>query len=256
MSTKFMGAFLSNAAEDCQQLLPGVRSHSVSFRQILDFCTGYRTIAIGCLFMFNDRPSCQRNLFKSGRAFLHYVSGPAPSRMVLSKFKPFFDAVGALDIDGATEIAQRAPSARVADSEYEEDFLFVRFLMARFFLGVAEDALEAMLAQWEAVLEGSEDPRLVACRGLFGRDVDVFHEGLDAYLESLEDRLRRLTERGAISMDQAATEARFSVEALALVVLAERLGLRVRKNYLYVPSTARPLGPPTAPPDAWTIVTD
>lgn len=255
MSAKFMQAYVGNAVDDCEQRLGAVLNHQASFVTALELCAGFRVVGIGLLFMFGDGASLQRYLHKSARAFVHYLQRADDAVKVVSRFKPFFDAIAALDLDAAREIAARSRATR-SELEYEEDFLFVRFLMIRFFAHTSDADEQALLARWEEVLEGSEDPRLDVCRGLFQGDGDLFHDGLDRHLAEIEARFQRLAEKEAIPVEELSTEAKLSVEGLALVVLARQVGIKVRKNYLFIPSIALPRAPPTAPPDSWTIVTD
>src|SRR6185503_19792558 len=123
MASKFLQVFMGNARYECERTLPSVINHQVSFNQSLEFCRGYRLLGIGMLFMFGEADALHAYLHKSGRAFLHFLSVADEESKVTSRFKPFFDAIACLDLDGAREIALRARAVR-SDVEYEEDFLY------------------------------------------------------------------------------------------------------------------------------------
>jgi hypothetical protein len=250
MATKFMQAYVGNAHYRGNKLVSAVANHQASFKEVLELCRCHRVMAIGCLLMFGDAASFQARLYRSGRAYLHALARLDEASKVTSRGKPFFDAIAARDLDGARDIAALSRETR-DEVEYEEDFLFVHFLMTRFFLHQSDADDEAILTRWEEVLDGADDPRLAVCKALFAKDTKAFNGALELHLAEVESRLRRLEERDAIAAEELATEGKVSVEALALVVLAELAGIKPKKNYLFVPSLARAKSAPPAAPDSW-----
>ncbi|WP_437739442.1 Imm49 family immunity protein [Sorangium sp. So ce302] len=252
MASKFLRAYMGNAHHDCEQMLPAAVAHRLSFKQALRFSQQYRVIAIGALFLYMDAPAFQIYMYKSGRSFAHYLQRAGEAEQVLSRCKPLFDAIAALDLDGAREIALRLRTSR-SDVEYEEDFLYFAFLRL-WLLRRAHEEGTGLLERYESVLEGADDPRLDLCRALLRRDDALFDEALRRFLEQVEARYLRLAQTESIADEELATEGRLSVEGLALVTLAESAGMKTSSDYLLVPSAARARSAPAAPPDAWQVV--
>jgi len=253
MGSKFLQAFLSNAAFDCEEMLPRVSNRTINFKEVLVFCQNYRFMGITLLFLFGETDALQSYLYKSGRAFLYFLEQADERALVTSKSRPFFDAIAALDFDGAGQIALALPKAR-SEVEYEEDFLYFLFLRKHAFLQAAEAECADILAQWEQALQGAADPRLDVCKALLAHDDALFDDALLRFLEEAEAKWARLAEHDAVSQEELATEGHLSVEGLALVALAERFGMKTRSDYLFIPSSARAQTAPVASPDAWRVV--
>jgi len=87
------------------------------------------------------------------------------------------------------------------------------------------------------VLDGDENVRLLICQALFEKDQEKFDDSLHQLLEELELANEEAMEKESMDPDHALTTAKISVEGLALVVLAEKTGLSVEDDYLYIPSS-------------------
>lgn len=251
--SEFLHLFVQNALEEnAEELVPRLARAAVARADALAVCANYRLAAIGMMFLACDRAFFQRRLRQSGRAWAHFLSRPAAGdRRGSDAAGPLLDAIAANDLDGAAEIARAMPRAWDQDSEYEEDFLFPEFLAQRFFLGADDAACTALLDRWERALQGTEDARLDVCRALQAKDARAFDAGLARFLSERRDAFARRARDGAVSREVLATEAKLSVEGLALVALAERRGLPTEKEYPGVPSTARGLPAVPGRPDEW-----
>ena len=255
MSNKFLPIFISNARYANQKLLPRLLQGSGSLADVLEWCGNHRLMGIGALLLLGDAETLQSHLYRSGRTFLALVlqSGGA-STFALSRISPFFDALAAGDVQGAREMAVLAPRARQVDLEYEEDFLYVRFLMDHCLLGQSEAEGRRCLERFESVLQGSEEPRLDVCRALLARDEQGIEEALLRLVSAQQQRYVWLHERGSLSRETWATEAKVCVEGLALLVLAEQAGLSTpRSDHPGLPYLARCRQPPREPPDSWKL---
>ncbi|RYZ15427.1 MAG: hypothetical protein EOO70_06840, partial [Myxococcaceae bacterium] len=223
-------------------------------QDVLAFCRNQRLMGIGWLLLLCDTKRWQAHLSRSGRAFLalsNQSEGGWP--VALSRMPPFFDALAALDWESARELALRAPRERNVEIEYEEDFLYVRFLMDFCVLQCSEEDARACLALFERVLQGSEEPRLQVCQALLARDEEAFQSSLEDFLAAEARRYVLLRERGRLPQETWATDARICVEGLALVVLAERAGLKTSGAFPALPLVARCGVPPVEPMDAWRM---
>jgi len=248
--SKFLPAHLANFYRDCVEQVPLAAAAQIGSTEVIDLCRSYRRLAIAILLYSCERDEFLGYLFRSGRLLAHQLPGVPTAEQVTSRLGGFFDAVAVRDFDTARAIAQAASTTR-SPREYEEDFLFTRFLMDRFFLGMDDTAADQMLAQYATCLQGAADIRLEICRALHSEDADAFHNALSQYLDERETAYARKTVRESALPEEIATEGKLCVEGLALVVLAETLGMETERDYLFIPSLARADGPPNQPDDAW-----
>ena len=215
-------------------------------------CLMYRRLAAGALLMDGDPTRFFEYLFKSGRAYTHFLEIAPPREKVTSRAEAFYDAVACHDDEGARRMATASPSLMSREQEYEEDFFAIRLLMDRFFGSANAVTLRPSLEQWAKLAEDNPDPRLAVCRALIEGDQDGFDASVGAYTRDRKKRLTTLRGTEELDPDEASTTAHVSTELLAWIDLAERAGLRVQRDYPFAPALARVfnrLVPPA--PDSW-----
>lgn len=147
----------------------------------------------------------------------------------------FWDAVAGGYDGAARDIALYSRRTPNPDREHEDDFLYVMYLMQRYFLAPADADVaarerhareqDARLARWEAVLEGGDDPRLGLCAALRDSDAPAFQAALLQAAAAREAKLEKLVERGSLTQELALWMKPVWPEGLALLRLAERDGL-------------------------------
>jgi hypothetical protein len=146
--------------------------------------------------------------------------------------------------------------------EHEDDFLYVAFLMTRYFLGpdagdekgVAAHARVQgdMLKRWEEVLDGAFDPRWDLCSALLAHEGEAFWTALLETADAREADVRLKVTVRSIPGEDAAWFGPFWGEGLALLRLAERDGLKVADGCPMVPEIARSRNDMVFDPQAWT----
>lgn len=184
----------------------------------------------------------------------------AEEQKVTSYAGCFWDAVAGTYWDGAAQIARKSRLTQNPDQEHEDDFLYVAFLMKRYFLGKNGDRKEnqedqkKMLKQWYEVLEGGMDPRLNLCRALMDRDSEAFVEAFDETAEARKEKLEQKYKTGVLADEQAIWFKPFWPEGLALIRLAEREGMTLPLDCPMVPAVSRQKNPFIYDPNAWRTV--
>lgn len=251
MASRFLPAVIENALHQNRRLLPVLVRGAGGSRHILTFCDNLRIAGIGSLFLTGTSESFLRRLQQSGRAFAHYLRNAGNADVRLSRSRPFFDAVGAGDFDGAALIARYARRTWAQGEEYEEDFLFMEFLIHHGVLKAPVADCEALLVRYERALSGAEDLRLDVCRALFQADSDAFNQALAVFLSDRKDQLEAQATTTPFPEEFLATEWNFCLEGLVLVRLAERNGLETEEDYLHIPSLARELPQSQPGEDTW-----
>jgi hypothetical protein len=224
-----------------EEMLPRVSTTNVSQREMDEFCSYYRRIAICDVLTTGQPVGFFENLRKSATAYLRYLESSAEQSLRLAWSKPLFDALACGDFDLARRIGRRSPTQLRSELEYEEDFLYVGFVIASISTDGAQEARNALLGRYETLLDGADDARFSVCSALSNGDAPRFNAALLQLVASDEASMLRKQEAAALPADDAATFLRVSVEGLALVRLAEAAGLATEPEYLSIPATIRPL---------------
>lgn len=251
MYSQYLPVFKENAEDDIAELLPKVAQRKLRRRDLLFFCQTHRIAGIASLFLEGDAESFLQHLHQSGRAFLEFLTHEPDEQKVTSQAAPFFDAIAALDLVCARDIAQHARSTWNPQEEYEDDFLYVYFLMTQFFLNGTPAEGQTLLDRYDALLAGNDDPRVQLCKAFFTNDAPGFEVAIRAFLEHEKERYRKLIRGEVIAQESVATEAKLNVEGLALLRLAQQRGFPTQKNYLFIPSVVRKAPTKQYDPNAW-----
>jgi hypothetical protein len=237
-----------------EEMLPSALSRKLTHSQVAGFCTLFRRIGIARLFMTGLPEELFGELSRSGRALLYFLEGASDDAKVTSKSQPFFDAVACGDAEAAQAIARQSRSTWNTGREYEDDFLYVHFLMSRF-LEADRTAQTALLDRWAQVLQGGEDLRLPLCRALLAPDQRLFDSSLEVLVNDRERDNQRRIRNEELHPDDAPTTAKLWVELLALLRFADQAGLLTPEHLSLAPSVARRLDrAQLPPPDAWRQV--
>ena len=176
----------------------------------------------------------------------------------------FWDAVAGGYMRAARDIALHSRRSANLDREHEDDFLYVEYLMQRYFLApepAEEVALERhareqeeRLARWRVVLDGGSDPKLALCEALRDGDAEGVRDALVQMAAAREQKLDQLIRRRALSDELSLWMKPVWPEGLALLRLAERDGVSTDFECPGVPELLR-IAPPLAyDPDAWRSV--
>lgn len=240
-----------NCAVEIERMQSGMQAPDVSYRTWYYFCTLFRRMGVAHFFSTGATFHLFESLFNSGRAYLFFLKNSVEEKQCISKADSFLDAVACRDIEGARLIAGSARRRFNSAYEYEEDFLYFDTLMNLFFRDVSDEQKRACLEHYDTVRGGLEEVRFNVCVSLFEQDQVLFDETLYLFLDEAEETFKKQVEDEVIDPDHAATTAKLSIEGLALVVLAERAGLSVAPEYLYIPSAVMSLPRSGLDPEGW-----
>jgi hypothetical protein len=212
-----------------------------------DFCTHYRALGICLLSGDADLDGFFAHLMQSALTRRHYlagiqtVGGGEPCYRRDSFIDPVFDAIAARQWRLAAEILRFGSRDWLEGEEYEDDFCYADFF--RRLLTEAGAGIGKLFVHWEEVLEGGVDHRLAVAKALDARDPVAFSEALAALLDAEEAKARAIAD--PLTGSSRADELTFfpnrwvSVEGLALLAIAENLGLSPIGDFLACPPLAR-----------------
>ncbi|HEX5748290.1 MAG TPA: Imm49 family immunity protein [Archangium sp.] len=189
------------------------------------------------------------------RCQLEGVSDSSYRRVSLSA--PFLDAVAAGQWKLAKQIAALSADAWRQGEEYEDDFAYARFLHRLLDFEQAERAVaQHLLDQFERALEGGSDVRLELARALLDKNQDAFESAFEGLLDDHEHKMKRIADpqRDSVLAREYTFEPNrhIMVEGLAILQVAEVLGLKLESEYKFCPGFVRrtqyaPFAPLTFP---------
>ncbi len=226
-----IGASLSTA----KALVPAVEGGTADLATALELSRAMRIAATGKLLLSGRPREFFGDLQRSAQAFAHWTRGvthaPATGRAT-----PFFDACACGDLAAIRQIAAATARQWSRGQEYEDDFLYLRFLMDL----VAGDAAPdpGWLTRFTAIAVAPE-PRLACCHALQDRDATALAAALRELVARDTEALDELAAEDRLDPDEAATTAMVSIEGLALVQIAARLGVTCPDELPRIPSLAR-----------------
>jgi hypothetical protein len=250
------GMFLSVAIGNAEFMLPrGLRMLAqgpvARIDDVHQVCTFYRQLGVATMFQEGDADRYHVAAMQSASLYLFELQRQPDAAKVTSFAKPLFDAIGSGYWEAARWIAEASRATWNPDREYEDDFLYVWFLMQHALLDAPREETEKLLDRYEAVLEGAFDVRLALCRALLDTDEVAFDTELRALLERRRDEVDALADRGALGNDAAMWMRHFALEGIALLELAKRQSMKTGSRYLHCPDPARTESPYEFDRNAW-----
>jgi len=198
----------------------------------------HRRQGCGLLLSKLDEDSFSRCLREAARVYLNLLERKQKCSefdqyyLARSKAEPFFDAVAIGEWGMARDIVSRLASSWMRRMETEEDFYYFGVLSKLLISGTVP---QVELTAFETSLQGGTSCRFDVVRALHVLDVDGFEAGLEGLIGERIERLAREKRSGFFDPYFHATEAHVFVEGLALVRLANRLGMNVKGRYRTVP---------------------
>lgn len=251
MGSNHLGDFIENAEDLARDLIPELQAGKLDRKGISALCFSFRQHGV-CTLLQNNAPDVlYLRAMQSAGAYLSFLGFANDDQKVTSEARPFLDAVGCGYWDAATEIARASRRTWNEGCEYEEDFLFVLFLMEHFFLGAPVDRSRAIIDEHERVTEGEDRAHREVCTALLERDSALFHSSLTDLLAERKERVEAMVRRDAMPEEHWSWLRYFSLEGWALLKLAERQGMQTALNYLHVPRAIRKPSPLVFDSDAW-----
>jgi hypothetical protein len=219
----------------------------------------YRTLALCKLLGEADVDAFVQLLGVSARArleFLRALAGgyrEADERVLcLSKDRGFECALAAGDVAGARAITELSPLEYREPVEYREDYLFALIQRQVLLRALQAPALDVAPLLRELAAEAPDAPALLIARGLQEASSQPLAEGLGALLQGRKQRFKQLRARSDSPRELLLTEGAVSVEGLALLRLAELVGVPIEEPLPLIPALARvPVWPPGKQAGDW-----
>lgn len=209
-----------------------------------ELCVLFRTAGIGALLLELDIDRFYHMLISSGLTKVFLLQQTAPEEKDLSRFckitkaNGFFDSVAANRFDVAEKIAVTSPQKWMERYEYEDDYCYILFLhnMIR---GGKKSLKEKIINRFEMILEGESSPKYDVCYAFFKQDNqyfdDAFSDLIDLWTDEIEFQKRSISRNDM----EFASARHVYIEGLALLRIAEMVGINTQDEYQYCPKEAR-----------------
>lgn len=236
MTYEFLPAVLENAQYQLYEDLEFLKEEEPVFKDLCDIAKQYRVIGICQLLLEANPDSFFQNLIYSGRLYLHYLQKSTDAEKITSLGGAVLGSIAAKDFKCAEEIALHSRLAWNEDYEYEDDFLFILFILKLAFCHSDDDELSTILSRYHEVLEGGSDLNYELAVSLLNKDSGAFNTTLTEYLNERELKWKEGLEKGTFNDEQFYSEGMISIKGLALVRIAELSGMQYEDNYPFIPS--------------------
>ena len=207
----------------------------------------YRSLAICKLLMDGDTDGFYHDLIRSAKTWLYFLDKNYTSHssvritICASRNSAIFDALSAAQVHIAAQIAGMSSSIWSPDDEYEDDFWYAHFINLFVLYTVTRKAIhfDEVLNSFEASLKGASDIRYKLCRALLEKNAGDFEFYFECLLKE-RSTLIRSDEDTAIGEEISFNlEKHVYIEGLALLRLAENVGINCNQEFLYCPPLAR-----------------
>jgi hypothetical protein len=251
MGSRVLSMIRANAAFDLDGTLPLVVNGEANLDRVHVFCRNFRRRGICSLFLEGLPQLLHTDLQRSGSAFLHVLRSAPEADKITSSAGPFYDSVACVDLDTAREISRYARNTWNPEEEYEDDFLYVTFLMKMFFLDADNEDLSSIVQRYKVLGAEAGDPRFDICASFLENDNSRFERALDRLIRNYDEHYKTGMKRDEILEEEWATEGQLFVEGLALVRLAWIHGFYTETNYQFIPSLVIDTQFNGLNPDSW-----
>jgi hypothetical protein len=211
----------------------------------VDITAKLRAAAIIALLTNADSDAFFHNLMRSALCRLQYLERLRAANRVTEhhqasgRIDPFLDAVAAADFAAARRIAALSPGEWRQGHEYEDDYCYAQIVHGIIVAPGNTSNLDPLFGRYEKVLDGQADARLDVTRALVQRDQAGFYSAIEALIARRTAQLEADRVRKRIEEPATVAERQVYVEGLAMLRIADRLGLKTQGEYLYCPSLAR-----------------
>ena len=203
-----------------------------------------RALAIMALLSFGDNRLFFQNLARSGEVRETYLRRLRDAgiendhHQASARFKPLLDAVAAGDFALANRIAALSPKEFRKGHEYVDDYCFTQIINGLIGKAGSKDRFLPYLNRFEIYLEGQSNARFDLSCALIDCDQVAFEEAFSELLNTHEQYITQAKQRGQLE-DPVVLAHRFvCIEGLAILRIADTIGLKTESEYRYCPSIA------------------
>jgi hypothetical protein len=211
----------------------------------LAVCQKLRSLAIMALTSKGDQILFGQNLTRSGRVRLAYLQRLRREAVeddhhsASARIDGLMNGLAASDLELAKEIVTASRTSWLQGAEYEDDYCYAQLIHRLVSQENGEIVANALIEQFERVLDGQPSARLDVCRSMLNRDQAAFDEAFDNLIHEQEAKIAADKARFQLEEPEVMSQRLIFVEGLAVLRLATLRSLKTEPDYLFCPSIAR-----------------
>lgn len=227
--------------------MAGIYSPRYPLDQLGELCRDVqlklRALACYRLLKHGSSDSFYHNLIRSALTRRHYLRRCIEAGALTEHFRgcsrylALCDAITANDFALAQEIVDLSPTEFLQGHEYEDDYCYGRVL--HLIVSGNVQTASSVLAQFSRYLEGEETGRYLVASALVAVDQTAFQKAFARLLDDRQLEIDADLQRHQMESPHIVVARRVFIEGLAILQLAERVGLRTEHEYRFCPSIAR-----------------
>lgn len=209
-----------------------------------ELIAAYRLGAAGALLIEYDAQTFRQALAQSGLVRIQMLgiegatAANAARYQKATRSRALFDSLSSGHLSIAGSIVGATLRTWRPQSEYEEDYLYVQILHDLVIGAAQADGLR-MLDRFEAILNGTPCARLAVCRSLLCADQQTFDDGFESLIREWTEHLVGQERSASRNEVEFCADRHIFFEGLAILALAQHLGLHSETEYRFCPSEAR-----------------
>lgn len=217
-------------------------------RHLGPLCLGlarkFRALAIIALLDEADTDWFLHNLMRSARVRETLLKrGQAGNKLdpyygAAGRYECLLDAIACADWDVAKNIGDLS-AQNLCIGEFLDDHYYGRILHLMVVTPLASQRIESLIMDFEVYQDGNPSVRLDLVKSLRDRSQDDFEDCFEELLTDFETHIEYKKSCFDSPEPEYATEGLISIEALAILRIAELFGLSTEREYPYCPSLAR-----------------
>lgn len=190
----------------------------------------YRQLGIAGFLQYGNDEYYYECVEKGIELFLSYLRKSDIEEQVLSNNQTLFDAINCNRFDAIIEISKLSRNSFNASYEYEEDFLYQKFLIL-FFSGENIEKCHEMVDRFKNLLNGDPDPRFNICKAFIDNDDKLFTQSFSILLEAYPLDIEKKLDQRMLSEFEFFMDYYFFTEGHALLKLASKHGFPTEQFY-------------------------
>jgi hypothetical protein len=208
-----------------------------------ELCSAFELIGTAALLVDGRPDSFFLNLCRAAENWRRYLEfrGSIPSPEVMTdSMAPLVDACAAGHWPLAAAVATQASTGRKSDTDYDDEYCYARLLI-EVVRGRAlrTPEVDEALSASAAADQGLYASRLAAVGALLSGDGRAFAEAFAAAVGDRQASIDRQAKMVSIDPKKLAPRRHLWLEGLALLRIAESVGITVADTYLFCPPLAR-----------------
>ena len=161
-----------------------------------------------------------------------------PPYLCVSKDIGFTASLAVGHFELAKSIGEYSAESHNPLIEYEEDYLFPRFMQLIIHPDSNASELDSLLIRWEEILQGDRSEELAVCKALLDKDAGEFTDCFNSLIIARQQRMDAWKRKASFDEAIYAAEGNVYIDGICMLRVAEMRGIPVNDEYPLIPRLA------------------